>query len=146
MTEKLIVGCAEICSLPELGIDDLQIRIDTGAETSSLHVDNLKKIKRNGKPWVLFEIHPDIYNVEQVVSCEAPLSDLRRIKSSNGTSEKRNVIKTMIQLGGKSWPIEITLTDRSNMSYLMLLGRQGMGERLLVNPAKTFMLDSGSSG
>ena len=146
MTKKLIVGNLETCSLPELGIDDLQIRIDTGAKTSSLHVDNLKKIKKDGKPWVKFDLHPDIYHVENVISCQAALTDLRSIKSSNGSSEKRYVISTLFQLGNHSWPIEITLTDRSDMSYLMLLGREGMGSRLLVDPSKTFLFAANDVG
>lgn len=140
MTKKITVGCLETCNLPELGIEDLQVRIDTGAKTSSLHVDNLKKIKKNGKPWVKFDLHPDIYHVEQVIKCEAALTDLRSIKSSNGDSEKRYVISSLFQLGSNSWPIEITLTDRSDMSYLMLLGREGMGDRILVDPSTTFLL------
>jgi len=140
MTKKLTVGNLETCSLPELGIKDLQVRVDTGAKTSSLHVDNLEKIQKGGKPWVKFDLHPDIYHVERVIKCEAALTDLRSIKSSNGVSETRYVISTLFQLGSNSWPIEITLTDRSDMSYLMLLGREGMKDRILVDPSSTFLL------
>lgn len=140
MREKMIVGSIEVCDLPEIGISDLQIRIDTGAKTSSLHVDNLEKFSRKGKPWVRFDIHPDVYDIAKVTNCESALYDLRSVKSSNGASEERYVIKTEIRLGGQSWPIDITLTNRSDMSYLMLLGRQGMSERMLVDPSKTFLL------
>tara|TARA_B100000446_G_C10461253_1_gene308939 strand:+ start:237 stop:674 length:438 start_codon:yes stop_codon:yes gene_type:complete len=140
MQEKMIIGSIEICNLPDIGIRDLQIRIDTGAKTSSLHVDNLEKFTKTGKPWVRFDIHPDVYDIEKVTSCESALHDVRSIKSSNGVSEIRYVIKTKIQLSDQSWPIEITLTNRSDMSYLMLLGRQGMGERVVVDPSKSFLL------
>ncbi|HEY9135182.1 MAG TPA: ATP-dependent zinc protease [Pseudomonadales bacterium] len=140
MKNKLILGSIEVCDLPEIGISDLQIRVDTGAKTSSLHVDNLKKFTKKGKPWVRFDIHPDVYNIEKVTACESALHDVRSIKSSNGVVEERYVIKTLMSLGARSWPIEITLTNRSDMSYLMLLGRQGMGERVLVDPSKTFLL------
>lgn len=142
MTEKLIVGCLEVCSLPEIGIRDIEVRIDTGAKTSSLHADNVKRFIRNGKPWVKFEIHPDAYNVNEIIECQAALYDVRKIKSSNGMSEERYVIKSQLNLGSFRWPIEITLTNRSDMSYLMLLGRQGMGERVLVDPSQTFMIES----
>lgn len=142
MNKKMTVGSLEICDLPDIGITDLQIRVDTGAKTSSLHVDNLEKIKVKGKPWVRFDIHPNIYNVESVIQCEAALYDVRTIKSSNGTSEERYVIKTSINLGDQNWLIEITLSDRSDMSNLMLLGREGMGNRLLVDPSKTFLLST----
>lgn len=146
MTEKLIVGCIETCALPELGIEDLQVRVDTGAKTSSLHVDNMKKITKDGKPWMQFDIHPDIYDVAYVINVEAPLSDIRRVKSSNGVSEQRCIITTLLRLGEDSWSIEISLTDRSDMSYLMLLGREGMSDRLLVDPSKTFILKSNNLG
>ncbi len=140
MNEKMIIGSLEVCDLPDIGISDLQIRVDTGAKTSSLHVDNLEKFSKKGKPWVRFYIHPDIYDIEKVTSCESALHGVRNVKSSNGMSEERYVIKTLIRLGDQSWPINITLTDRSDMSYLMLFGRQGMGERVLVDPSKTFLL------
>jgi len=140
MNKKIIVGSLEICSLPNIGLTDLQVRIDTGAKTSSLHVDNLEKIKSKGKPWVRFDIHPDIYNIDSMIQGEAAIHDVRCVKSSNGVSEERYVIKTDIILGDDSWPIEITLTNRADMSNLMLLGRQGMKNRMLVDPSKTFLL------
>ena len=136
---KLIIGSLESCDLPELGINDLQVRVDTGAKTSSLHVDNIKSEKKNGKPHVSFDLHPDVYHLESVVRCSAYLKDMRRIKSSNGDTQQRYVIQTPIVLGGKTWDIEITLTDRSDMNYLMLLGREGMGDRVLVDPSQTFL-------
>ncbi|MEL0083572.1 MAG: ATP-dependent zinc protease [Gammaproteobacteria bacterium] len=140
MSKKIIIVSIEVCDLPDIGITDLQIRVDTGAKTSSLHVDNLEKFSKNGKPWVRFDIHPDVYHIEKVTRCESPLHDVRSIKSSNGASEERYVINTLMRLGDRSWPIDITLTDRSDMSYLMLLGRQGMEKRVLVDPSKNFIL------
>lgn len=142
MKKKLIVGSLETCELPEIGIAEIQMRVDTGAKTSSLHVDNLVKIKKEGKTWVKFDIHPDAYNVDQVITCESPLHDVRSVKSSNGATEERYVIQTLLKIADHNWPIEITLTNRSDMRYLMLLGREGMGKRLLVDPSKTFMVTS----
>ena len=137
--QKAIIGRLETITLPELAITDLQVRVDTGAKTSSLHVDNITKIKKKGKIMVKFDLHPDVHNVENVVTCEAPLHDIRKIKSSNGTSEQRYVIATPVQLGSENWTIEITLTDRSDMNYLMLFGREAIGERFLVDPSKVFI-------
>lgn len=142
MREKLIVGSLETCALPDIGIEDIQVRVDTGAKTSSLHVDNLSKSNRDGRTWVEFDLHPDVHNVDQVIRCQAPVHDVRNIKSSNGAAEERYVIKTTFKLAEQSWLIEITLTNRSDMSNLMLLGRQGMGKRLLVDPSKTFLLSN----
>lgn len=140
--QKRIVGSLEICDLPELGIFGLEIRVDTGAKTSSLHVDNLSKFQKGGRPWLKFDIHPDAYQTKKVITCEAILHDLRKVKSSNGESEQRYVIQTILKLGADQWPIQITLTDRSDMNYLMLLGREGMSDRLLVDPSKTFLLST----
>ena len=138
--DKLILGTLESCELPDLGIKRLQVRVDTGAKTSSLHVDNLKRFKRKGVSWVRFDIHPNAHDVEEVTRCEAPLHAVRRIKSSNGLSERRRVIKTTLLIGGRSWPIELSLSDRSDMNYLMLLGREGMAENVLVDPSQSFLV------
>lgn len=140
MTKKMIIGNIENCDLPDLGIFNLQVRIDTGAKTSSLHVDNLLRYQQSGKPWVKFDIHPNIHNVGEVVECSSPLRDVRRIKSSNGVSEERYVINTTFRLGDVSWRIELSLTNRSDMSYLMLFGRQGMGDKVLIDPSSTFVV------
>ena len=137
--DKKIIGRLESIALPELGIAAMQVRVDTGAKTSSLHVDNIVKYMKQGKPWVKFDIHPDIHNVETLVSCEALISDIRKIKSSNGNSEQRYVIETPMTLGNETWNIDITLTDRTDMNYLMLFGREAIGKRLLVDPSKVFL-------
>jgi hypothetical protein len=139
MNNKVIIGRLESIALPELGINDLQVRVDTGAKTSSLHVDNIKKIIVDGIHKVSFDIHPDSHNVDNVVTCKAKISDIRKVKSSNGTSEQRYVIETPIVLGNEKWPIEITLTDRSDMSYLMLFGREAIGTKFLVDPSQVFL-------
>ncbi|MBU2871926.1 RimK/LysX family protein [Colwellia sp. E2M01] len=136
---KIIIGRLESITLPELAITDLQVRVDTGAKTSSLHVDNIKKSIVNGIHSVTFDLHPDVHNVDAIKQCTAPISDIRKVKSSNGTSEERYVIETPVILGEEEWSIEITLTDRSDMSNLMLFGREALGKRFLVDPAKVFL-------
>lgn len=139
--EKLIIGNLEKGELPELGISDIDIRVDTGATTSSLHVDELQQFFMDGDPWVSFDIHPHVYQVEDTQSCKVPVHDRRLIKSSNGESEERVVIQTLLTLGPLSWPILLTLTDRSSMRFPMLLGREGMGGRVLVDPSQEFLLE-----
>ncbi len=139
MKNKTIIGNLEYIALPKLGITELQVRVDTGAKTSSLHVDNIKKVLIDGEHCVSFDIHPDSHNVDTVKSCHAPISDIRKIKSSNGTVEQRYVIKTPVVLGQQKWSIEITLTDRSDMSYLMLFGREALGTRFLVDPSAVYL-------
>ncbi|CAM4070368.1 ATP-dependent zinc protease [Shewanella aquimarina] len=138
---KIIIGNLEACDLPDLGIKDLHVRIDTGAKTSALHVDNLKRIKVGRRPYVAFDLHPDVYDLEQIVHCKAPVHDSRRIKSSNGEVEQRCVIETTLKLGEHEWPIELTLSNRQDMTYLMLLGREAMGDRVLVDPSESFLIN-----
>jgi hypothetical protein len=138
---KQTIGCLELCNLPELGIFDLNIRVDTGAKTSSLHVDNIVQTEKSEGTFISFDIHPDIHNVDTIVKCESPLLAVKSIKSSNGAIQNRYIIETEFQLGDDSWPIEISLTDRSNMSYLMLFGRQGMANKVLVSPNEEYLLN-----
>lgn len=137
---KLLVGSLEECGLPGLNIDAVDMRVDTGAQTSSIHVDNIEEFEKENELWVRFDIHPDIHNVDTIVQREAKVKAQRHIKSSNATRQKRYVIDTKIQLGDATWAIELTLTDRSAMSYLMLLGRQAMEGRLIVDPEKEYLL------
>jgi hypothetical protein len=136
---KMIIGRLETMTLPDLAINNLNVRVDTGAQTSSLHVDNIKQITLNGKPALTFDIHPDSHDVSSVKQCEALIDDIRKVKSSNGSSEQRYIIKTMARLGGLSWPIQISLTDRSDMTYLMLLGREALGDKFYIDPSAVFL-------
>ncbi|NLS12084.1 ATP-dependent zinc protease [Vibrio sp. SM6] len=140
MTQKLIIGNTEAVCLPELGITQLETRIDTGAQTSSLHVDNLECTTVDGKKYVEFDLHPDIYNLDETVRCKSLLIDKRKIKSSNGTYEHRFVISTLLRMGNEEWPIEVTLSNRQEMTYMMLLGRQGMSDKVLVDPSRAHLL------
>lgn len=146
MGSKMTVGTLEVLDLPELNIKGLHARIDTGAKTSSLHVDNIVEKRVNRTKWISFDIHPDLSDVGKKVNLEAKVKKRRTIKSSNGASERRYLIETTIEMGGHSWPIEVTLTDRSDMTYLMLLGRQAMIGRIIVDPEYTYLVSEGVSG
>ncbi|GEA08411.1 ribosomal protein S6 modification protein [Alteromonas sp. KUL42] len=126
--------------MPKLAISDLNVRVDTGAATSSLHVDNIEEIEKDGELWITFDIHPDIHNVERVVRREARVEGQKRVKSSTATLEKRYVIVTPIIMDGEQWDIQLTLTDRSEMTYLMLLGREAMSGHFIVDPEFDFIL------
>ncbi|MDH5183170.1 MAG: 30S ribosomal protein S6--L-glutamate ligase [Gammaproteobacteria bacterium] len=138
--EKIVVGSVEWCEFPDLGIPAMKARVDSGAKTSSIHAFNIQAFGRHGKPWVSFEVHPLQKNRRTVVRCEAPIVDRRVVKSSTGESEKRYVIKTSLVLDGTQWPIELTLANRDSMGHRMLLGREAMSGRLLVDPAERHCL------
>ncbi len=144
-SQKTMVGAIEVCDLPELDIHGLHIRVDTGAATSSLHVDNIEEFKKGKERWVRFDLHPDIHNVSKIVRREAKQVDIRNVKSSSGERQKRYVIETAMVLAGQQWDVYITLSDRSSMTYLMLLGRQAMKDRLVVDPSSEFLLGQPSA-
>jgi hypothetical protein len=139
-SKKLLVGALECCDLPELELFDIQIRVDTGAATSALHVDNIEEFEEDGKAMVRFDIHPDIHNVDRVVTKTLSLKGRKVVKSSTANTEHRIMIKTKISLGGRTWPIKLTLTDRSSMQNLMLLGREAMQKHILVDPSQEFLV------
>ncbi|MFL0798084.1 MAG: ATP-dependent zinc protease [Cellvibrionaceae bacterium] len=139
MNDKLVVGALELCDLPDLGIKDLHIRVDTGAATSSLHVDNIEEFEKDGKTWVSFDIHPDIHDVDQVIRTSALMEGRKKVKSSSADIEKRYVISTTFSIAEQQWPIKLTLTNRAEMTYLMLLGREAMKGRILVDPSLEYL-------
>lgn len=140
MKNKIIVGALEKCELPELGIVDLHVRVDTGAATSSLHVDNIEEQMRGGELWITFDIHPDYHDVVKVIRCSALVLSQRKVKSSTANLQRRYVIKTPIKLGNALWDIQLTLTDRSAMTYLMLLGREAICGKFIVDPEIEYAL------
>lgn len=136
---KVLIGSEEWCAFPSLGIPAVKARVDSGAKTSSLHAVNIQPFKRRGHKWVSFEIHPLQDNRKTVVRCEAPVVDRRKVRSSSGDAEKRLVVKVPLQLGDRTWEVEVTLTNRDSMGYRMLLGREAMVGRMLVDPEASFL-------
>jgi ribosomal protein S6--L-glutamate ligase len=137
---KIILGSEEWCSFPEIGIPTIKARVDSGAKTSALHAINIAPFIKNESNWVRFDINPIQNNLKTVIHCEAPLIDKRIVKSSSGFREQRYVIQTDLQIGSSTWPIEMTLTNRDSMGFRMLLGREAMGGRVLVDPAQKYLL------
>ncbi|REG82582.1 ATP-dependent zinc protease family protein [Marinomonas pollencensis] len=131
---KMVIGSEEWCAFPSLHIPAVKARIDSGAKTSSLHAINIRYFNRDDEQWAHFEVHPLQRNRKITVHCEAKIIDQRIVKSSSGDKEKRPVIQAQLTLGGKDWQIELTLTDRDSMGYRMLLGREAMNGRILIDP------------
>ncbi len=138
--EKVIVGSEEWCSFPTLGIPTIKARVDSGAKTSALHAINIVPFAKDGESWVKFDINPIQNNVRTIIHCEAKLIDKRIVKSSSGNREQRFVIASELEIGGQIWIIEITLTNRDSMGFRMLLGREAMSGRVLVDPSQSFLL------
>ena len=134
---QIRVGWEEWLSLPELGLPALKAKVDTGAKTSALHAFDIEPFGRT-RPRVRFMVQPIPARPDLVIACSADIVDQREVTSSNGESEMRYVIETNVKMGDEMWPIEVTLTNRTNMSYHMLLGRQALGDRLTVAPSDRF--------
>lgn len=134
-----IIGWREWVSLPALAIPKIKAKVDTGARTSALHAFSLKPFVENGVNKISFDIHPFQHDTESVISCVADVVDKRLVTDSGGHEEERYVIQTPITIAGQTWSIEITLTEREDMLFRMLLGRSALRKRFIVNPARSFV-------
>lgn len=137
MTLKTL-GWREWPSLPDLGIAAIKAKVDTGARSSSLHAFGIYTEKIDGQLWVNFKVHPHQHDRELTLQCHAPVKDYRKVTDSGGHRSMRYVIETRVQLGDDCFPIEITLADRSDMLFRMLIGRTAMRGRYLVDPNRSY--------
>ncbi len=135
-----VIGWREWVSLPELGIDKIKAKIDTGARSSAIHAFDIEPFFHEGRHLVRFKVHPYQRDILHSVVTVSPLLDERQVRNSGGHAELRLVILTPIEIGGHQWPIELTLTNRDVMGFRMLLGRQGLRHRFLVEPGRSFLL------
>lgn len=140
MENLKILGSEEWCSFEELGIPAIEARVDSGAKTSSLQANNIQLFDKHGVEWVRFEVHPIQVNRSIAVQCEAKVYAKRTVKSSSGTASERIVIQTEITLGDDKFEIELTLANRESMEFRMLLGREALINRYMVNPSATHIL------
>jgi ribosomal protein S6--L-glutamate ligase len=138
MKDVIILGWEEWIALPDLGLVAIKAKVDTGAKTSALHAFVIEPFGPPGRPSVRFGVHPAPRRPEIELFCSAPVIDARDVTSSNGERERRYVIATTLAIGGYRSMIEITLTNRAEMSYRMLLGRQALQAGMLVDPANSF--------
>lgn len=140
-----IIGWREWLTLPELGINQLKAKIDTGARSSALHAFEVETFEHHGIKMVYFKVHPYQRDTLSTIEAKAELIETREIRSSIGHAQLRPVIQTTVELGGRQWPIELTLTNRDVMGFRMLLGRQAVRQRFLVDAGRSFLQSSTQS-
>ena len=138
--DLLTLGWREWVSLPELGLEDIKAKVDTGARTSALHAFEVRQFDVDGRRRVEFKMHPRQRDNETVVVCQADVVDERVVRDSGGHAENRWVIETPVTIGDESWPIEMTLTARDDMLFRMLLGRTEIRNRAVVDPARSYLV------
>jgi hypothetical protein len=122
--ELLVIGWLEHLDLPDLGLNQIKAKIDTGARTSALHAIGIEPFERDGEAWVRFQVQIDEY--APLLWVEARIHDRRQIKNTSGIPEERIVIRTMLKLTNRSWPISVSLTDRTRMTFPMIVGRTAL--------------------
>ena len=138
--QALRVGWREWVALPDLEIPAIKAKIDTGARTSALHTFRLESFSDQGHPKVRFWIHPLQRRTDIEIMCVSDVIDCRMVSDSGGHSEERYVIQTTVRLSGRTWPIEITLTNREDMNFRLLLGRTAMVVAgLVVDPSVSYL-------
>ncbi len=143
MSKKIdlsVIGWREWVALPDLKIDQIKCKVDTGAKTSALHAYFIESFKKSGCEYVRYGMHPIQKNSDTEVICTSKVHDQREITDSGGHREKRYVILTTIKLGQHNWQAEVTLTDRETMLFRMLLGRDAIKNQFIVNPARSYLI------
>lgn len=142
---NISLGWREWLALPELSIDHIKAKIDTGARTSALHAYFVEPYVEKGLQMVRFGVHPLQKRFDKEVICQCPVKDFREVSDSGGHREMRYVIETSVQLGDMRWLAEMTLTNRDSMKFRMLLGRTALkGTQILPDRSYLFGRPSAS--
>ncbi len=134
-----ILGWREWVTLPDLGLPLIKAKVDTGARTSTLHAFYVDAYACGGEDFVRFGVHPLRGRSDIEVHCHAQILDRRVVSDSGGHREQRYVIRTPIEIGGRTWVAEVTLTNRENMLFRMLLGRTAIAGNGIVDPRRSFV-------
>ncbi len=136
-----VIGWREWVALPEFGVPAIKAKVDTGARSSSLHAFDLEHFVRDGADWVGFTVHPLQREWKTSIRSEVPLFEMRVIRNpgGGGREELRPVVRTPVELMGRVWTIELTLTRRDRMGFRMLLGRSAVRRRFVIDPGKSFL-------
>jgi hypothetical protein len=138
-TGPVSIGWKEWLALPGLGIPAIKAKIDTGARSSALHTFYLQEFEQDGRLMVKFGVHPLQRRDDIEIHCQAPVIDRRRVKDSGGHGEDRYFVETMAVLGPVRWPVQVSLTNRDNMMFRMLLGRKALEGRFAIYAEQRYL-------
>jgi len=139
---KSIIGWREWVGLPDFGTPLIKAKVDTGARTSALHAFRIQPFNKDDVPYVEFYIHPEQHRRKPEIRCEAPVLEQRQVTSSTGHKEVRYVIETAASIGGEVFNIELTLTNRDELGFRMLIGRQAVRGHFIIDPGRSYCTSS----
>lgn len=134
-----VIGWREWIELVDLGVERIKVKVDTGARTSALHAFDVERFRRRTQDWVRFSVHPFQHDSTVTIPAEAPLVAERWVRNSGGKADLRLVVRTTVRFLDAEWEIDVTLTRRDLMGFRMLLGRQAIRRRFVVDPARSFV-------
>jgi hypothetical protein len=134
----VVVGWREWVALPQAGVDWVKAKIDTGARSSSIHAFDLEAYDVDGQEWVRFSIHPWQRSDEDVAELSLPVLDRRDVRSSNGQTEQRYAVALDVTLAGRTITTVMTLSNRDEMGFRMLIGREALERGFLVDSARSY--------
>lgn len=134
-----VIGWREWVQLPDLNIGSIKAKVDSGARSSSIHAADIQIFERDGQQWASFTIYHHQKDWSKTREVEAVVHETRNVKSSNGEVSLRPVIITRIRLLGQVYPVDLTLADRAEMGFRMLLGREAFRNRFLVDAGRSFV-------
>jgi len=137
-----LIGSRALVDFPLFGVEGVPAKVDTGARTSSLHATHIRQFERDGEPWVAFRFYSGTRGSRKPHTAEAPLSAVRKIRSSNGATEERLIIRTKLRVQDRVWSSEVSLAKRGSMAFPMLLGRTCLRKRFLVDCSKLYVVPS----
>ena len=138
MRDKIVVGWNEYVELPAWGIRRLGAKVDTGARTSALHVEDIQPLARGR---IRFQVVVHRTKRDRHYPVTTKIVRRARVKSSNGQFESRYFVRTLMRLGEVEKEIEISLVDRGKMAHRMLLGRTALKGDFVVDVSKRHLLD-----
>jgi hypothetical protein len=137
----LIIGWMEYVDLPDLGLLDLKAKIDTGARTSAIHATDITPFKKGDEDWVRFTTHAT--EQAEFVTLESRVHSSRSIKNTSGVPEERIVIRTKFRLARRMWTIDLSLTDRKNMTFGLIVGRTALKNHSIAVHTRRALLTKG---
>jgi hypothetical protein len=138
-SETSTAGWREWLSMPELGVPWVKAKLDTGARSSALHAYGLERGEEAGIAVVRFEVHPWQRSSLDAAEVVLPVIDERLVRSSTGHPELRPVVRVDLTIVGRTVPADVTLTRRDEMGFRMLVGREALRGRFVVDPGRSYL-------